>query len=129
MNEAREGMHSGPMHDTREKRTPSAASESIEGVRTLSSPAQPIMSARCWSDMTSTMLGLPLVTAVPPRAHTPAAGGPDLGTARVAPVRGCGPVAERLPGKGLGAVAPVRQGRRYPRPPSVDMECRVCPLI
>ncbi len=47
MNEARDGMHSGPWHETRENRTPSAASASRDGVRTLGSPAHPIMSARC----------------------------------------------------------------------------------
>ena len=57
MNEAREGMQSGPWHETREKRTPSAARRSSAGVCMAASPAQPSMSARCWSDMTSRMFG------------------------------------------------------------------------
>ena len=65
MNDAREGMHSGPWHETREKRTPWAANASSDGVRALASPAQPIMSARCWSDMTSRMLGAPVVMLLP----------------------------------------------------------------
>ena len=32
MNEARDGMHSGPWHETRENRTPSAARASSDGV-------------------------------------------------------------------------------------------------
>jgi hypothetical protein len=47
MNEARAGMHSGPWHDTREKRTPCAARRSMFGVRTPGFAAHPIMSARC----------------------------------------------------------------------------------
>src|SRR5260221_7784493 len=57
MNDARAGMHNGPWHDTREKRTRSPASRSRLGVSTPASPAQPIMSARCWSAITSTMFG------------------------------------------------------------------------
>src|SRR5712691_1630751 len=59
MNDARAGMHNGPWHDTREKRTLSPARRSRFGVSTPASPAQPIMSARCWSDITSTMFGAP----------------------------------------------------------------------
>src|SRR6185437_5791375 len=90
MNEAREGMQSGPWHDTRENRTPSDASRSSDGVCTDGSPAHPIMSARCWSDMTSTMLGDVVVTMavsvpVAPRSpegflrssHEPTSGGPN----------------------------------------------------
>ena len=47
MNEARAGMQSGPWHDTREKRTPSPANASSDGVRIVGSPAHPIMSALC----------------------------------------------------------------------------------
>ena len=76
MNEARAGMHSGPWHDTRENRTPSPASESRAGVDTVRSPAQPIMSARCWSDMMSTMLGALMVTASSSRGLVLAGGPP-----------------------------------------------------
>ena len=61
MNDARAGMHSGPWHETREKRTPSAANPSSDGVSAVASPAHPIMSALCWSDITSKMLGAPVV--------------------------------------------------------------------
>jgi hypothetical protein len=64
MNDAREGMHSGPWHATREKRTPSAAKASSDGVMTLASPAQPIMSARCWSDMIKRTFGLALIRGI-----------------------------------------------------------------
>ena len=85
-------MQSGPWHDTREKRTPSAASPSSDGVCMLGSPAQPIMSARCWSDMTSTMFGLVVVTCgfLPlerRRSHTGGPAGADLGTKRRAASR------------------------------------------
>jgi hypothetical protein len=57
MKDALAGMHNGPWHDTREKRRPPDDNQSRVGVRTVLSPAQPIMSARCWSDMMSTMFG------------------------------------------------------------------------
>src|SRR5579875_2523784 len=52
-------MHSGPWQETLEKRTPEAA--------TLWSPAHPSMSARCWSDITTTMLGALVTTPRLPR--------------------------------------------------------------
>src|ERR1700681_2721265 len=69
MNDARAGMHSGPWHDARENLTPSAASRSRAGVSTPASPAQPIMSLRCWSAMTTTMLGAFDINLVPPHSE------------------------------------------------------------
>jgi len=57
-NDARAGIHSGPWQLTRAKRTPVAASASRCGVRTEASPAHPIASARCWSAITTTTLGV-----------------------------------------------------------------------
>src|SRR3954469_2743684 len=56
MNDGRAGIHNGPWHETRENRVPFDASASRFGVRTLL-PAQPSMSARCWSAMMTTMFG------------------------------------------------------------------------
>src|SRR6185437_15053042 len=85
MNDARDGMQSGPWHDTRENRIPSAARPSSDGVWMLGSPEQPIMSARCWSDITSTMFGLLAMAASSPDARRSLTGGPagvDLGMKR-----------------------------------------------
>src|SRR3954451_18979786 len=102
MNEARAGMHNGPWHDTREKRAPSPASASNAGVITPGSPAQPIMSARCWSDMISTMFGAPDLTRA--SSHSPVdCDWRRSGTMEPSPQEGAAKVDESMQQAGVDA--------------------------